>query len=138
MPDLSRISFAAIDVGVQYYGGALFEFGQLIWADKESRDEISSLALEADYVIVERPRKANDDKSRRAVIQDVEFAAGFYLGKFKDGKGVLASSIPKKIRHARAAAALSSMEFSFLPKQKGRLQHVLCAVYIGLKELGRV
>ncbi len=133
-----KSSVVALDPGVQYYGAALFTAGQLVYAGKEDRAEIGELSKEAELCVVERPRKANDDRATRGDIQDLEFAAGWYAGHFAQSKMVLASNVPKAIRHQRALAALTPGERGMLPKQKTHLKHVLCAVYIGLKELGRL
>lgn len=127
---------ACIDPGVKYYGLALFEGQTLIAARKEHADCIHS--VRANLCVVERPRKANDDRSTRGDIQDLEYAAGGYAAHFSSSKAVQASNVPKDIRHARALAALLPGELAVLPKQKTHLKHVLCAVYIGLKELGRL
>lgn len=127
-----------IDPGKRYLAYAQFERDSLLAAKMIDRLEFKQLDRHQ-HVVVEEPWGVDKEKGvREADIRALVLAAGLYAGHFDTHRFVLASSCPKPARHAQALKRLSPAELAVLPKQKTHLKHVLCAVWIGLKELGRL
>jgi len=127
-----------IDPGVQYFAWALInENRELELCGKTSRECIAEIARYASRVEIERPW-GKGKRTTQADIDDLNIAVGEYGGHFKVRKYRRPYTAPKELRHERAFAALRPHELARLPKFKTHLHHVGCAVYMGMRDTGRL
>lgn len=126
----------SIDPGKTYFAIAMFDDGQLSAAALLPRSEIKTIKRDG-FTLVEKPWGAKH-ASYGADIRELCLAAGEYKGHFDNAEWRACPSVPKHVRHARAIAKLSIAELSLLPTTKAERGHVLCAVWQGLRELGRL
>ena len=136
-----------VDPGVKYAGWCVGAGGVLIAADKTDREH---LPLMADTVmpcphrcVMERPWgvQAIKEGKKGSTLQDIldlTLAAGEYAGHFDQRVYLMPYPAPKPIRHERALEALDRHELARLPRQKTYRQHTLCAVYMFLRDVGRI
>lgn len=126
-----------IDPGKTYFAYARWDCnGQLIEAAKLGRNSIHVLPVGEPAIIEKQWGQAKNTPLRDLL--DLAVSTGEYGGHFFSRRYVLPSSCPKPIRHKQALARLRPSELAVLPKNKTDLKHVLCAVWIGLNELGRL
>lgn len=126
-----------IDPGVQYLAWALFNEDVLDSAGVKARELASDLRFVATRGEIERPW-GKGPRTTQADIDDLNIACGEYGAQFPFRTYRRPYTAPKALRHARALAALTKAELAVLPKQKTKLKHVLCAVYMGLRATGRI
>lgn len=134
-----------IDPGVDYFAWCLFADNRLEVAGYDPRGHIAEVAKYACRVVIEKPfvqqeahRRSAGQRSSNKTIQELCIAAGEYAGHFPDRTYLFPYMTPKLIRHARALAALSPAEVVKLPKYKTHMKHVGCALYIGMRDTGRI
>jgi len=135
-----------VDPGVQYAGWCRGDHGVLTAAGKIDRSDFKSLvSWMAKRCVVEQPWGVGDiDRARGhkgSTLKDIlelTLAAGQYGGAFDTAVFLPPYMAPKPIRHERALAALDRHELARLPKQKTYLVHTLCAVYMFLRDVGRI
>lgn len=127
----------SIDPGKEYAACAQFTDGRLVGTAVLPRSMVRSLPRDAGLVLVERPWGVKH-ASHGADIRALCLSAGEYKGWFQDSEWRNAPSIPKPIRHRMAWNVLDEQERALLPSTKSDRGHVLCAVWQGLKQLGRV
>lgn len=127
-----------IDPGVQYFGWALAdEAGRLSLCGKTTRDAIGEVAQLASRAVIERPWGKGANTTQRD-IDALNIAVGEYGYAFKEREYRYPYTTPKPIRHERAMAALTPDERLKLPKFITHQKHILCAVYILLRDTGRI
>lgn len=127
-----------IDPGVKYAAWAYFNaLGLLELCDVTSRDDVPNLWQYASRGEIERPW-GKGPNTTQADIDDLNIAVGEYGRCFHTRVYRRPYTAPKKLRHERALKALTPAELAVLPKQKTKLKHVLCAVYMGLRGTGRI
>ena len=132
-----------VDPGVQYAGWCRGSGGVLTAAGKIDREDFRSLvAWMAKRCVVEQPWGVGDIRTKRgSTLQDIlelTLAAGEYGGAFDTRVYLHPYMAPKPIRHERALEALDRHELARLPPQKTYRQHTLCAVYMFLRDVGRI
>lgn len=130
----------SIDPGKTYFAIAAFELvpgaATLIGTSLLPRSEIKTANRHV-FTIVEKPWGASK-ASYGADIRELCLAAGEYKGHFDKAEWRACPSVPKAIRHRRALERLTGAELLLLPNTKEAQGHVLCAVWQGLRELGRL
>lgn len=126
-----------IDPGVKYLAWALFNEDELESAGVTEREGQSDLKYLSCRGEIERPW-GKGPGTTQADIDDLNIACGEYGAQFPFRTYRRPYTAPKPLRHARALAALTKAELAVLPKQKTKLKHVLCAVYMGLRATGRI
>ncbi len=136
--------FVSIDPGVDYFAWACFRGGALescaLEADRGPRAWAMSQTW-PELGVIEMPARRYRESIRERDVFELARAAGELGGLFPyrvyvtpaDWKGQLS----KKIDQDRTLKALTPAELALLPKQKSALKHVLDAIGIGLKRLGR-
>jgi hypothetical protein len=135
-----------VDPGVQYAGWCLGKNGVLEAAGKIDRAEFrTAVAWLAKRCIVEQPWGVGELCKERGIkgstlkdILELTLAAGEYGGRFAEAVYLHPYMAPKPIRHERALEALDRHELSRLPPQKTFRIHTLCAVYMFLRDVGRI
>jgi hypothetical protein len=143
---ISRPPTIYVDPGVQYAGWCRGDHGVLTAAGKIDRQDFRSLvAWMAKRVVVEQPWGVKEISLARgakgSTLQDIlelTLAAGEYAGSFDQRVYQHPYPAPKPIRHERALEALDRHELARLPPQKTYRQHTLCAVYMFLRDVGRI
>jgi hypothetical protein len=126
----------SIDPGKSYFALAAFEGTTLTSTTLQPRTGIKVFRRSV-FTIIEKPWGAQKASFGRD-IQELCLSAGQYLGHFDLAEWRACPTIPKAIRHRRALAVLTGAELLLLPNTKEAQGHVLCAVWQGLKELGRL
>lgn len=133
--------FDAIDPGVDYFARATFRGGQLDAVCIIQCDPFKLIRREGSTVVIERPLRkfkgVRESDQFRLACAAGEIAASYehrvYLAP-AEWKG----QVPKDIHHKHhVLPALEPAELAILPKKKGELKHILDAVGIGLRYLGR-
>ena len=133
-----------IDPGVDYFAWVLFDDDRLKLAGYSRRIDIDEIARYARRAVIEKPYvqqsggRSAHQRSSNKTIQELCIAAGEYGGHFPQRHYVYPGAAPKHIRHERALAALTREEVELLPRYKTHMEHVGCALYIGMKDVGRL
>lgn len=130
-----------IDPGVKYLGWALFEDGEVTLCGKTARESIVEIAAYADRAVIEKPyieSRHGKGKVTLADLQELCIAVGEYGGHFPIRRYVFPHKLPKEIRHSRALRACRPHEIVRLPQFKTHMFHVGCALYMGMRETGRI
>lgn len=126
------------DPGVKYVGWACFHTGRLISAGYTRREDFADLVAPLAMVgVIEMPWGIGKSTTEQDILR-LTLAAGEYGGRFRFTRYERPISAPKPVRHAQALKRLSAAELTLLPKQKTHLQHTLCAVWMGLRDSGRM
>jgi hypothetical protein len=133
---------------VNFLAWARFDSNKvLVETGKTPRDQEAFLVILGGLcprVIMERPYIQQVDPTKRkgrATQEDVQelcIAAGEYAGRFKYRRYDYPYTLNKDLRHKRALEALTAQELRTISKLKTHRAHVLCAVYMGLRETGRI
>ena len=132
------MTIISIDPGKSYAAIAEFsDAGVLMGTALLPKSLVRTLPRDTKLVLVEKPWGVKH-ASHGADIRELCLSAGEYKGHFDNAEWRNAPSIPKPIRHRMAWNALDEQERALLPSTKSDRGHVLCAVWQGLKQLGRV
>lgn len=129
----------AVDTGVKYHARAVFKDGVLGRA--ELIKDVGPIICSGRLVIECATVRRQDGHTKRKQVDELNRAAG-RLGalhptpefwQVETWKG----QVPKRIDHERTLKVLTEAERAVLPKSKAELLHVLDAIGIGLRALGR-
>lgn len=137
----------ACDVGIKYHAEAWFEDGRLheaklVHGVGSLRSPEGLSWREGDRLVIEcaTVRKA-DGASKKKEVDALNRAAGRLGALHPNPEFMLPEAwkgqLPKKISHTRTLALLTEAERAILPSKKSELLHVLDAVGLGLRALGR-
>lgn len=133
------------DTSVNFLAWALFDADKkLVLCGKTPRADVAEIGSYARVGVVEKPWVQQVDprkRSGRATQKDIQelcIAAGEYGRIFEVRRYEYPHKAPKKIRHERALAALDADERARLPKFRTHLEHIGCAIYMGLRATGRI
>lgn len=128
-----------VDPGVRYAGWAVFgEDGRMEACGKCAREDFAALVAKwSCYGVIEEPWGVGEKTTEQDIMQ-LCLAAGEYGGRFRDTRYVRPPATPKPARHLQALKRLTPAETALLPKQKTHRKHILCAVWEGLRDHGRM
>lgn len=128
-----------IDPGVEYVGWAVFGSKNELEAvgmcsRKDFKEEVAG---RTSFCVIEKPWGVGGHTTEQDIM-NLCLAAGEYGGRFANTRYETPPSTPKPIRHAQARKRLKPHELALLPKQKTQLKHIMCAVWMGLRDRGRM